>query len=374
MPKPTSGTAASVIPPNDVVRLAQAFDYAARAHVDQQRKGERKEPYLNHLAEVAYLVAEATGGTDSDVVIAAVLHDTLEDQPDKVNRAQLVENFGEDVAALVSEVTDDKSLSKAERKRLQIETAPNKSDRAKLLKLADKISNLRSLATSPPANWSADRRREYVTWSGKVVAGCADISPWLESQYDEACSLLAPLPDIALVLMSAAAGDASKPIDVGGATQQLTDRESLAISAAWEFTIHPSRVPLAVEQLRQKGAHGSWLVLMFNTSIHSPKTSDHVLNLQFSINDGVLGLDWVLLGERNIADRELVAEFIKSKGHSVAEQEMNEVEFLRVEDGDLVALGVAIAKELYKIGNSYPLGLQSDGFRYQPSPSAGELQ
>ena len=175
----------------DIVRVAKAIDFAARAHAPQRRKGEAEEPYVNHLAEVALLVAEATQGADANLVIAAYLHDTIEDQ--EVKHETLVAEFGRDVADLVREVTDDKSLPKAERKRLQIEHARSASLRAKHLKLADKISNLNSILASPPADWSAERKREYFEWAAKVVAGCRGVNPWLEARFDAAYARRAEL-------------------------------------------------------------------------------------------------------------------------------------------------------------------------------------
>ena len=166
----------------DIVRVAKAIDFAARAHAPQRRKGEAEEPYVNHLAEVALLVAEATQGADANLVIAAYLHDTIEDQ--EVKHETLTAEFGRDVADLVREVTDDKALPKAERKRLQIEHARSASLRAKHLKLADKISNLNSILASPPADWSAERKREYFEWAAKVVAGCRNVNLWLEACFD----------------------------------------------------------------------------------------------------------------------------------------------------------------------------------------------
>lgn len=171
----------------DVVRLTQAFSFAAQAHVDQRRKGGRQEPYLNHLAEVASLVAEATEGADINLIIAALLHDVIEDVG--ITHPQLVKTFGEDVASLVSEVTDDKTLAKAERKRLQIVTAPSKSPRAKIIKIADKVSNLWALVVSPPTGWSDDRVREYVSWSSQVVEGCRGVNGWLEDQFNNASGI-----------------------------------------------------------------------------------------------------------------------------------------------------------------------------------------
>src|SRR6266478_2360028 len=132
---------------SDLVLWARAADYAARRHIAQRRKGERAEPYINHLTEVAALLAEATGGEDVVLVLGGLLHDTLEDTD--ATYEDLEQRFGPEVAALVAEVTDDKSLPKEERKRLQIDKTPGKSRRAKLLKLADKTSNLRSLMQSP---------------------------------------------------------------------------------------------------------------------------------------------------------------------------------------------------------------------------------
>ena len=171
-------------PLNAVVALCRALDFAARKHIDQRRKGARAEPYLNHLAEVARLLAEATGGDDPALVIAGLLHDTLEDTA--TSRAELVAAFGTDVADLVAEVSDDKSLASAERKRLQIEHAASRSARAKLIKIADKTSNLRGIATSPPADWSSARKRTYFEWAVAVVAGCRGVNPRLEGWFDDA--------------------------------------------------------------------------------------------------------------------------------------------------------------------------------------------
>lgn len=169
---------------NDVVKLSQAADYAARQHIAQRRKGERAEPYINHLTEVATLLAEATEGRDAVLVMGGLLHDTLEDTDATYDN--LVERFGAEVAALVREVTDDKSLPKDVRKRLQVETTASKSTRARLLKIADKTSNLRGLVLSPPAGWTEQRLRDYVVWAGQVVQSCRGLNAKLEAQFDAA--------------------------------------------------------------------------------------------------------------------------------------------------------------------------------------------
>jgi GTP diphosphokinase / guanosine-3',5'-bis(diphosphate) 3'-diphosphatase len=170
--------------PADVLTILKAAEAAAKWHVGQKRKGAAAEPYINHLIEVASLVAQAQDGNDPALIAAAFLHDAVEDQ--NVSPATIAAMFGEDTAALVAEVTDDKSLPKAERKRLQVEKAPHKSRRAKILKLADKTSNLRAMVESPPADWPLERRREYLGWARQVVAGLGDACPSLLAQFEEA--------------------------------------------------------------------------------------------------------------------------------------------------------------------------------------------
>ena len=167
-----------------IVSLARALDFAARKHTGQTRKGELAEPYINHVAEVASLLAEVTNGRDPILVIGGLLHDTIEDT--ETTFEELKAEFGLPVARLVQEVTDDKSLPKKERKKLQVSHAGSKSRRAKLLKIADKTSNLRSMIASPPKGWSTERMREYVTWSTKVVKKCRGHNPKLDHAFDEA--------------------------------------------------------------------------------------------------------------------------------------------------------------------------------------------
>jgi (p)ppGpp synthase/HD superfamily hydrolase len=164
-----------------ITLVARAADFAARAHATQHRKGLAKEPYINHLTEVALLLAEATDGADPALIAAAYLHDTLEDTATRYE--ELVSQFGQDIARLVAEVTDDKSLPKAERKRLQVETAIKKTKRAQLLKIADKTSNVRALVTSPPAGWSKQRLLEYVDWAEAVVSQLRGQSTMLDAAF-----------------------------------------------------------------------------------------------------------------------------------------------------------------------------------------------
>jgi guanosine-3',5'-bis(diphosphate) 3'-pyrophosphohydrolase len=133
--------------------------------------------------EVASLVAEATDGKDPDLVVAALLHDAIEDQ--EVPRGIIADLWGEDVASLVEELTNDKSLPKEVRKQEQVRNAPHKSQRAKTIKLADKISNLRAITASPPQDWTVRRRLEYVRRARDVVAGLRGVNPRLEAEFDK---------------------------------------------------------------------------------------------------------------------------------------------------------------------------------------------
>lgn len=171
---------------SDVERLARAAAFAADKHTGQFRKGEAREPYINHVLEVARMLAVASNGTDVELVIGGMLHDTIEDTD--ATYEEVAAAFGLVVADLVLEVTDDKSLPKAERKRLQVLHAEHKSLRARQLKLADKTSNLRALAGSPPAGWPLARQREYLDWARSVVQGLRGANQWLEDQFDAAAA------------------------------------------------------------------------------------------------------------------------------------------------------------------------------------------
>ena len=168
------------------ITVLKAANVAARWHVHQRRKGAAEEPYVNHLLEVALLVAEATDGANPNIVIAALLHDAIEDS--EVPREIIASAFGDQVARLVEELTDDKSLDKQARKRAQVENAPKKSKQAKVIKLADKISNLRGITASPPPDWSVKRRLDYVDWARKVVSGLRGANPMLEEEFDRAAA------------------------------------------------------------------------------------------------------------------------------------------------------------------------------------------
>ena len=169
---------------HDLTLILRAAAFAAERHRGQPRKGADASPYINHPLAVADLLAHDCGERDPDILIAALLHDTVEDT--KTTLAEIKQAFGRAVAGIVGEVTDDKSLPKAERKRLQIQHAAQLSAPAKLVKLADKICNLRDLDSSPPVGWSLERRREYFDWAKQVVDRLRGTHAHLEQLFDAA--------------------------------------------------------------------------------------------------------------------------------------------------------------------------------------------
>jgi len=167
--------------------IVQALEFAAHKHRDQRRKDAQASPYINHPIALANVLVLEGAVDDPAVLSAALLHDTVEDT--QTTPAELREAFGEKIAAIVEEVTDDKDLPKAERKRLQIEHAAHISREAKLVKLADKICNVRDVANHPPAKWDLARRREYFEWAKAVVDQLRGVHPALERKFDEAYAL-----------------------------------------------------------------------------------------------------------------------------------------------------------------------------------------
>ena len=154
---------------NPLPTLFDALAFAAHKHRDQRRKDADATPYINHPIALARILSVEAGITDAVVLTAAILHDTIEDT--ETTADELRAAFGSEVTEVVLEVTDDTALPKADRKRLQVEHASHISERAKLVKLADKIANLRDIKAAPPANWSMQRRREYADWTRLVIDG-----------------------------------------------------------------------------------------------------------------------------------------------------------------------------------------------------------
>ncbi|HHP7244579.1 MAG TPA: HD domain-containing protein [Elainellaceae cyanobacterium] len=163
--------------------ILKAADFAARKHHDQRRKGIDAAPYINHPIELANLLWHQANVRDEVTIAAALLHDTVEDTDTTL--ADLHREFGTDVQNVVAEVTDDKSLPKETRKQLQVEHAPHLSDRARLVKLADKISNLREVLSSPPEDWSQERKLAYFNWGKDVIDQIRGTHADLERMFDE---------------------------------------------------------------------------------------------------------------------------------------------------------------------------------------------
>jgi guanosine-3',5'-bis(diphosphate) 3'-pyrophosphohydrolase len=167
---------------NKHIRLLRAVAFAAEKHKDQRRKDANSSPYINHVIAVASVLAEEGGVTDEELIMAAILHDTVEDT--ETTREEIEVHFGKKVASIVSEITDDMTLPKVVRKRLQEVNSPSSTADAKQLRIADKICNVRDIAHSPPADWSLERKREYLQWTVRVVAGCRGINPLLDKTFD----------------------------------------------------------------------------------------------------------------------------------------------------------------------------------------------
>jgi guanosine-3',5'-bis(diphosphate) 3'-pyrophosphohydrolase len=169
---------------NECSLLLRAASFAADRHRDQRRKGTEEMPYVNHPFAVARVLCDEGGVTDAEVLAAALLHDTVEDTAttlDDLSRA-----FGQRIARIVSEVTDDKRLTKMERKRLQVDHASQVSPEAQQLKIADKLCNLRDVLASPPADWPLFRKHQYFEWAKEVVDQVRGANPRLEQQFDAA--------------------------------------------------------------------------------------------------------------------------------------------------------------------------------------------
>ena len=167
--------------------LVKAVDFAARKHKDQRRKDKEASPYINHPIALAGVLCNEGHVTNIAVICGALLHDTIEDT---ATTAEEIENeFGSLIKNIVLEVTDDTSLPGPERKRLQVEHAEHLTEGAKLVKLADKIANLRDIVQHPPAGWSLERRQRYFDWAKLVVDQVRGVHPVLESVFDAVYAL-----------------------------------------------------------------------------------------------------------------------------------------------------------------------------------------
>ncbi len=163
--------------------LIKALAFAAHKHKDQRRKDVEASPYINHPIVLADILVNEGGITDIVTICAALLHDTVEDT--ETTEDELVDVFGDEIAGIVMEVTDDKSMDKKARKRAQVEHSPHLSMKAKAVKLADKTSNLRDVIKAPPKGWPLERRQEYFDWAKQVIDGLRGDWPELEAVFEE---------------------------------------------------------------------------------------------------------------------------------------------------------------------------------------------
>ena len=168
---------------SDLKILFRALSFAANKHKHQRRRDADASPYINHPISLAAILCNEAHVTDVETLCGALLHDTVEDT--ETTAEELEQAFGESICAIVMEVTDDKSLSKAERKQAQIDHAANISEKSKLVKLADKISNLRDVLHNPPPDWNLERRQQYFDWAQCVIEQVRGTHPTLEALFDE---------------------------------------------------------------------------------------------------------------------------------------------------------------------------------------------
>ena len=166
----------------DLGLIVKALTFAAQKHREQRRKGADASPYINHPIALADVLCNEAGVTDQVTICAALLHDTVEDT--ETTAAEIEQAFGPEIRGVVMEVTDDKGLPKLERKRRQVENAGKLSRRARLVKLADKISNLRDILSQPPADWPLERQQLYFDWAKAVIDGLRGTNPRLEAEFD----------------------------------------------------------------------------------------------------------------------------------------------------------------------------------------------
>ena len=162
--------------------VIRAAHFAADKHRDQRRKGVRNTPYINHPLEVAERLHRVAGIDDPEILAAAILHDTIEDT--ETTRAELSRLFGNRIAAIVSELSDDKGLTWQERKRLEIDHARHLTDTGKLIKLSDKTSNVSDTVSNPPGEWTLSRRRDYLEFARLVADGCRGTNAALDAEFD----------------------------------------------------------------------------------------------------------------------------------------------------------------------------------------------
>lgn len=172
-----------------LAKVFKALEFAANRHKYQTRKGKSKTPYINHPIQVAKTLISCDED-ETDLIVASLLHDVVEDTAQGEKQVKelsdiILSMFGENVLLTVLEVSDNKSLPVDQRKQLQVQLTPNLSDRAKKLKIADKICNIQDIICDPPEGWSDERKIAYVHWAKQVVNGARGLNHDLDQMFDE---------------------------------------------------------------------------------------------------------------------------------------------------------------------------------------------
>ncbi|MEA3327944.1 MAG: HD domain-containing protein [Chloroflexota bacterium] len=167
----------------DLTTIFEACIFAANKHQGHIRKDQKGSPYITHPLLVAQAIWKIGGVTDTNILVAAILHDTIEDT--KTTLMEIQDTFGKSILDIVLEVTDDKSLPRQERKWLQVVHAPGLSHPARIIKLGDKLVNCRDILNSPPKEWTLERRQQYIQWAVDVLYRIRGTNIALEAAFDD---------------------------------------------------------------------------------------------------------------------------------------------------------------------------------------------
>lgn len=167
----------------NLAKILDAAVFAAEKHQGDVRKNNQRSPYITHPLLVAQAIVEIGEIQETAILAAAILHDTIEDT--KTTREEIRERFGDEILSIVLEVTDDKTLPKMVRKRLQVAHAAELSYEARIVKLGDKLINCRDILNDPPDYWPLKRRQDYIQWGADVIFRIRGTNPKLEEAFDQ---------------------------------------------------------------------------------------------------------------------------------------------------------------------------------------------
>lgn len=150
--------------PEDVTKLLSAIHDASEAHAGQKRRDGTE--VLGHPLRVAKNLLDLFGFVEIDMLLAAILHDTLEDT--KLEEMEILKKYGLRVLGLVKELTDDPTLKRDEQKMVQLMKAPFYSPAGKKIKFADRYDNLMSIMNLPELS---PREVDYINHSYNLLSG-----------------------------------------------------------------------------------------------------------------------------------------------------------------------------------------------------------